>query len=117
ALLAPWFHDSVAQDDARLTRWRPEGHEPAGPAPAADAVSSVDAHLAAQRVPEVWAEVTALDNLLRTPADVLARPGIVTQVREVVDGGWRPVPLRAPGHESLVSTVQAATSRSAQVPV
>ncbi|MGH4023311.1 MAG: NAD(P)/FAD-dependent oxidoreductase [Pseudonocardiaceae bacterium] len=117
ALLAPWFHDSVAQDDARLTRWRPEGHEPAGAPPAADAVSNADAHLAAQRVPEVWAEITALDNLLRTPAEVLARPGIVARVREVVGGQWRPVPLKAPGHDQLVSTVQAVTSRSAQVSV
>jgi len=115
-LLAPWFHDSVAQDDARLSRWRPDGHQPAGVSPAPDAVSNADAYLAAQRVPEVWAEVTALHNLLRRPSDVLAHPGIVRRVREVLDGQWRPVPLEAPGHDRLVSTVQAVTSRSAQVP-
>lgn len=116
ALLAPWFHDSVAQDDARLTRWRPEGHEPAGPPPDPDAVSNADAYLAGQRVPEVWAEVAALRNLLRKPADVLARPDIVARVREVLDGQWRPAPPEAPGHDWLVATVQAMTSRSAQVP-
>lgn len=117
ALLAPWFHDAVAQDDARLARWRPEGHEPAGTPPAPDAVSYADAHLAGQRVPEVWAEVAALHNLLRTPAEVLARPDIVARVREVLDGQWRPVPPQAPGHDRLAATVQAVTSRSAQVPV
>ncbi|MGH4015719.1 MAG: NAD(P)/FAD-dependent oxidoreductase [Pseudonocardiaceae bacterium] len=117
-VLAPWFHDSVAQDDARLSRWRPEGHEPAGVPPAPGTVSNADAFLAAQRDPEVWVEFSALQNLLRKPDDVLARPDIVRRVRDVLAGQWRPVPLEAPSHDWLAATVRTMSSRrAAQIPV
>ncbi|MGQ0776019.1 MAG: NAD(P)/FAD-dependent oxidoreductase [Pseudonocardiales bacterium] len=113
-LLAPWFHDSVAQDDARLRRWLPDGYHPAGPPPAPGTVAHADAFAAAQRDPQVWMELTALQNLLRRPGEVLANPGIVARVRGVLDGGWLPAPLEAPSRDQLAATV---ASRRTQIPV
>lgn len=109
-LLAPWLHDSVAQDDARLSRWRPDQPQPSG-APDPDAVSHAEARRAAERDPQVWAEFTALQNLLRRPCDVLACPAVVRRVRAVLAGGPGPAGLQAPGHDQLAAKVQAATSR------
>ncbi len=109
-LLAPWFDDSVTQDIAADADKAADPAEANNPAE----VNYADALVAAQRDPQVWAELTALQNLLRRPGDVLAHPGIVARVRDVLDGGWRPAPLEAPSHDRLVAMV---TSGRAQLPV
>ncbi|MFN2496713.1 MAG: NAD(P)/FAD-dependent oxidoreductase [Pseudonocardiaceae bacterium] len=109
-LLSPWFADSVAQDDARLSRWRPEGHAPAGPAPTPDTVSSSDAFLAAQCDPQLWGEITALQNLLRKPNEVLTTPDTVRRVRAVLAGPARPVPLEAPSHDQLAAIARSSSA-------
>lgn len=117
-LLGPWFRDSLARDDARLSRWRLEGHKPIGPPPDLDTVRIADALLAAQHDPWVWAEVTALQNLLRRPDEVLACPDLARRVRAVLDSGWRQEPVDAPRHDRLAAIVQTVASRLAKrVPV
>ncbi|MGH3911817.1 MAG: NAD(P)/FAD-dependent oxidoreductase [Pseudonocardiaceae bacterium] len=115
-LLAPWFHDAVAQDEARLRRWHPQEPDARGGNTEVSnpEVTNAAAFLAAQRDPEVWAEFTALQNLLRRPGDVLADPGIIARVRDVLDSGWRPALREAPDRDRLAATV---ISRRAQVPV
>lgn len=103
--LEPWFHDSVEQDRHRLRRWRP-GSEQASQSPstqgAAGRVSNKDAYQASQRDPEVWAEFTALQHLLRMPSDVLTDAVFVSRVRSVLSNGWRLAPIgSAPSHDEL----------------
>lgn len=111
-VLAPWFRDSVAQDDARLAQWRLGGHQPAGPPIAPDAVRNADAFLAAQCDPTVWAEFSALQNLLRSPQDVLANRDIVRRVHEVLTARRRPAPPPAPTHDQLRTLLRSVPSDS-----
>jgi flavin-dependent dehydrogenase len=110
-LMTPWWHDSVAQDGVRLSRWRPGGPNPAEPAPASEGVSHGEALLAAQCDLAVWAQVTAMQHLLCRPGDVLADPGIVRRVRAALEGPWRPAPLEAPSHSWLGAKVRTVTSQ------
>ncbi|WP_041259825.1 FAD-dependent oxidoreductase [Pseudofrankia inefficax] len=119
----PWYHDSLAQDAARLSRWRPStavapaprspdeaGTYEAGAGP--QAVTNGEAFLASARDPVVWHAFTRLQNLLALPSDVLADPGIVARVRAVQASGWRPVPAPGPSHADLVATAGAALARA-----
>lgn len=108
-LLEPWFEDSVAQDAARLSRWSPEQQQ-ATP-PTSGAVSHADAALAARRDSQVWAEYTALQNLLRRPDEVLARQEIARRVRAVVEGPWRPEPTEGPGRDELAAVLRQLAQR------
>jgi flavin-dependent dehydrogenase len=122
----PWYHDSLAQDAARLARWRPStavapaprrpdraGLDEAGPGCAGpQAVTNGEAFLAAARDPVVWHAFTRLQNLLALPSDVLADPEIVARVRAVQASGWRPAPAPGPSHADLVATAGAALARA-----
>ncbi|WP_307838636.1 MULTISPECIES: FAD-dependent oxidoreductase [unclassified Frankia] len=127
----PWYHDSLAQDAARLARWRPStavapaprrpddastdraGTDEVGPGGAGQqAVTNGEAFLAATRDPVVWHAFTRLQNLLAQPSDVLADPGIVARVRAVQASGWRPTPAPGPSHADLVATAEAALVRA-----
>jgi flavin-dependent dehydrogenase len=116
-VLAPWFDDSVVQDDARLCRWSPEQAKPNESPTDTDAVSHADAALAAQRDPEVWAAFVAMQNLLRRPREVLAEHEIGRRVRTVLDGPWRPEPTEGISRDELAATVRLVTARRpARVP-
>jgi flavin-dependent dehydrogenase len=109
--LAPWFADSVAQDDARLARWRPD---PAGSAADPDPVGSAEAFLAAQADPQLWAQITPLQHLLRRPDEVLGDPDTAARVREVLHG-LPPTALEAPSHDRLAALTRTSAARSASV--
>jgi flavin-dependent dehydrogenase len=106
--LAAWVEDSVAQDAARLARWRPDEPppEPAWSPP----VSNGAAYLAAQRDATVWRAFTRLQNALALPSEVLADPGVSAAVDQVHASGWRPPPSEAPDHDELVAIVRAAAA-------
>ncbi|MDT3439794.1 MULTISPECIES: NAD(P)-binding protein [unclassified Pseudofrankia] len=120
----PWYHDSCAQDAARLARWRqpPQPAQPTSPArptpPAQrrpdepEAVTNSEAFLAAGRDPVIWHAFARLQNLLAMPADLLAHPDFVARVRAVQASGWHPPQVAGPSHDELVATAQAALARS-----
>lgn len=104
-LLEPWYRDSIAQDAARLARWRPEG--PGAPSTGPDVLANGEAAGAAQVDPTVWARFAELQNLLVDPADVLADPLMVGAVRAVQRDGRRPPAAEAPSHDELAALVAA----------
>ncbi|WP_232303798.1 FAD-dependent monooxygenase [Pseudofrankia sp. DC12] len=119
----PWYHDSRAQDSARLARWRsspavapaPRSPDGAGSGRAgSEPVTNGEAFLAAARDPVVWQAFTRLQNLLALPSEVLADPGIVARVRAVQASGWRPAPAAGPSHADLVATAEAALARAGE---
>ncbi|MBL7522702.1 FAD-dependent monooxygenase [Frankia sp. CNm7] len=128
----PWLRDSCEQDAARLARWRPAEPEPAPSAPpaptssapaprAADAasrerVTNGEAFLASGRDPLVWHAFTRLQNLLATPADLLADPAFVARVRAVQASGWRPDPVPGPSRDELLATAHAALAPAGGAP-
>lgn len=108
--LAPWYHDSVAQDAARLARWRPGDAAPAAAErlaldPATE-VSNGEAFAAAQRDPVVWRAFTRAQQLLQMPDTVLRDADVVARVRAVQASGWRATALDGPSHDELVEIVR-----------
>jgi len=110
--LAAWFDDSVAQDAARLSRWRPheEPHQPAWVAP----VSNGEAYLASQRDRQAWQAFTRLQNTLALPSQVLGGATLAAAVDRVARSGWRPAPVQAPNHDELVALARAAGANAAR---
>lgn len=109
--LGAWMDDSVAQDAARLSRWRPQ-ESPVQPA-WAPPVSNGEAYLASQRDREAWRAFTRLQNAIALPDEVLADEGLAAAVSRVAESGWRPPPAVAPNHDELVAIArQAAGVRS-----
>lgn len=106
--LADWVEDSVAQDAARLARWRPD----VAPEPTLRPrrLSNGELHLAAQRHPGAWRAFTRLQNALDRPGQVLDDPRVAEQVAVVAATGWRPPPLAAPDHDELVALARAAVT-------
>jgi flavin-dependent dehydrogenase len=104
--LARWVEDSIAQDTARLVRWRPG--QPAEPARWQGAVSNGDAYLAAQRDPGAWRLFTRLQNSLARPDEVLDDPRLVEAVARVRASGWSPPRHEAPTHDDLVELARKA---------
>ncbi len=111
-VLAPWIADSRHQDEARLSRWRPEG-EHLAPSVSPGTVNNSQAWVAAHHDREVWSRFTRLQQLLSSTDDVLADPDTVARVRAVVDRGLGVPPLDAPDHDALsdLLSVHAPTSR------
>lgn len=111
--LLPWFEDSIGQDAARLSRWRPD-EDPGDrlPVSSPDRVTNGEAIGASAFDPEVWARFARLQNLLDVPADVLADPVFVQRVRAVQASGASAPPAAAPSHDELVALIDA--HRSAQ---
>lgn len=104
--LEPWYHDSIAQDAARLSRWRPEDvPAPTTTADPGSVVTNGEAFAAAQRDPVVWRAFTRAQQLLELPAAVLGDPAIVRRVRAVQASGWAPPSLAGPSHDELVEIV------------
>jgi flavin-dependent dehydrogenase len=103
--LEPWFHDSVAQDAARLSRWRPEEAPPLMAHDASREVTNGEAFAAAQRDPVVWRAFTRAQQVLELPAGVLTDPDIVARVRAVQAAGWSAPSLAGPSHDELVGIV------------
>jgi hypothetical protein len=108
--LVPWFHDSVAQDAARLARWRPDDPPHVPPERVAvdpsSRVANGEAFAAAQRDPVVWRAFTRAQQLLEMPDTVLADPAMVARVRAVQAGGWSPAALDGPSHDELADIVR-----------
>jgi hypothetical protein len=133
--LLPWFHDSCAQDDARLSRWRAQAqsevpNEASGraarQAAGVDALAGMDvlsavaagqtvvsngeAFTAAHRDPHVWFAFTRLQNLLEMPRDILDDPTFTRRVRTVLTSGWMPPRQPAPSRDELIDIATAATT-------
>jgi flavin-dependent dehydrogenase len=104
----PLFWDSVAQDAARLARWRPGDATPS--TPDRGRLTNGEANLAAQRDAVVWRAFTRAQQLLEPPEAALADPGIVARARAVLDSGWRPPAPAAPSHDELVAIGKAGTA-------
>jgi flavin-dependent dehydrogenase len=104
--LAAWVEDSVAQDAARLARWRPD-QAPSEPL-IRHRLTNGEAYLAAQRDPAAWRSFTRLQNALVLPADVLDDPTMAEAVGLVRASGWSPAPSAAPDHDELVALITAA---------
>lgn len=106
--LRPWFEDSIGQDAARLSRWRPE--EDQGdrlPVRSPDRVTNGEAIGASAFDVDVWARFARLQNLLEAPDDVLADPVFVQRVRSVQASGAAAPPAVAPTHDELVAIIEA----------
>ncbi|CAN5440384.1 hypothetical protein BH10ACT1_BH10ACT1_33870 [soil metagenome] len=102
--LEPWFHDSIAQDAVRLSRWRSDAGAEA-PVPPAGAVANGEAAGAAMVDAQVWARFARLQNLLEDPDAVLADPELVASVRQVQASGRRAPAATAPSHDELAALV------------
>lgn len=106
--LAEWVEDSIAQDAARLARWRP-GVEPEPPRWTTP-VTNGQAYLAAQRDPVAWRAFSRLQNAVAPPRAVLTDGDLGAAVARVEASGWRPPPAEAPSHDELVAIAVAAAS-------
>ncbi len=102
--LEPWFHDSIAQDAVRLSRWRTDD-APEAPAPAPRSLANGEVAGAAMVDARVWARFARLQNLLEDPDAVLADPELVATVREVQASGRRVPGASAPTHDELAALV------------
>ena len=104
--LSAWVEDSVAQDAARLARWRPDQAPPESLS--VTAVSNGDAAVAAQRDGDAWRAFTRLQNVLARPDEVLGDPAMAAAIARVNRSGWRPTPIQAPDHDELVAIAAGA---------
>ncbi len=105
-VIAPWVADSRRQDEARLSRWRPDGgHVP--PAVVSGTVNNGQAWTAAHHDREVWSRFTRLQQLLASTDEVLADADTVARVRAVIDGGLGLPSLDAPDHATLSDLLSA----------
>jgi 2-polyprenyl-6-methoxyphenol hydroxylase-like FAD-dependent oxidoreductase len=104
--LTLWVEDSIAQDAARLARWRPG--EPTEAPRWRGVVSNGDAYLAAQRDAGAWRAFTRLQNSLARPDEVLDDPALVAAVARVRASGWTPPRHDAPSHDDLVALARKA---------
>lgn len=111
-VIAPWISDSRAQDEARLSRWRPDGGHVAPVVPPGQ-VSNGQAWIAAHHDREVWSRFTRLQQLLATADEVLSDVDTVARVTSVIDRGLGLPALDAPDHDALgdLLSVHAPTSR------
>lgn len=116
SLLAPWVQDSRAQDEARLSRWRPDGPHQA-PAVPDGQVTNGQAWTAAHYDRDVWQAFTRLQQLLATVPEVLADPEVVARVRAVLDAGLGLPPLEGPSRSELIELAAAhAPQRPPRLP-
>jgi 2-polyprenyl-6-methoxyphenol hydroxylase-like FAD-dependent oxidoreductase len=101
-----WVEDSVGQDAARLTRWRPDEtiEQPRWRA----TLGNGDAYLAAQREPAAWRAFARLQNTLAMPDEILDDDDLIAAVARVRASGWSPPPCEAPGHDELVKLARCA---------
>jgi 2-polyprenyl-6-methoxyphenol hydroxylase-like FAD-dependent oxidoreductase len=104
--LTGWVEDSVAQDAARLTRWRPD--IPAPPSMVPTVVANGEAFLASQRDSHAWRAFTRLQQGLALPTDVLDDPSVADTVARVRSSRWQPPSPDAPSHDELVEIVRSA---------
>nr|MDQ6947426.1 FAD-dependent oxidoreductase [Actinomycetota bacterium] len=104
--LAAWVEDSVAQDRARLTRWR-KGEAPPEPR-WVTAVSNGEASVAAQCDGEAWRAFTRLQNALALPGQVLDDSALEAAVARVNRSGWRPPAMEAPDRNELAAIARSA---------
>ncbi len=111
AEVVPWFHDSMAQDAARLSRWRPGS--PA-PEPDTERVTNGEMVAAAQVDADSWLRFARLQNLVHQPDEVLADPGVVEQVRGVLASDVRGPVATAPSHDELAALVAEAQGGEAR---
>ncbi len=114
--LAPWVEDSVRQDEARLSRWRPDGGHRAPDQPAGS-VSNGEAWTAAHHDREVWSAFTRLQQLLATIPDVLEDPDIVARVRATQSRGLGLPRILGPDHGSMAQLLAEHEPSTAGRPV
>jgi hypothetical protein len=106
---APWVVDSIEQDAARLSRWRPDAGI-AAPDPGRHRLTNGEAFAAAQHDAYVWRRFTRLQQLLERPADVLADRRVVARVRAVQAASRRGAAAPGPSHDELVGIVAGAAA-------
>lgn len=99
-VIEPWITDSRRQDEARLSRWRPDGGHVAPLVPPGQ-VSNGQAWTAAHHDRDVWSRFTRLQQLLASTDEVLSDDDTVARVRSVVDRGLGLPTLDAPDHDAL----------------
>ncbi len=110
-VIAPWVEDSRRQDEARLSRWRPEG-EHVAPTIGTGEISNGEAWTAAHHDRDVWSRFTGLQQLLLDPHEVLADSDTISRVRAVQKQGLGLPALAGPAHDELAQLlVDAAPPR------
>ncbi len=110
-VLAPWVADSRRQDEARLSRWRPDSGHVAPPG-VPGTVSNGQAWTAAQHDRDVWTRFTRLQQLLASTEQVLADPDTVARVGAVTKQGLGLPALDAPDHAALSDLLSAHAPQS-----
>ncbi len=106
-VIAPWVDDSRRQDEARLSRWRPDGNHIA-PAMPIGRISNGEAWTAAHHDRDVWSRFTGLQQLLLEPDEVLADADTISRVRAVQKQGLGLPTLTGPTHEELSGLLDTA---------
>ncbi len=98
--LVPWVEDSARQDEARLSRWRPDGGHRA-PAQRPGSISNGEAWTAAHHDRDVWSAFTRLQQLLATIPEVLEDPDVIQRVRQTQTDGLGLPPIVGPDHATM----------------
>ncbi len=113
-IIAPWVEDSRRQDEARLSRWRPDGDHVAPALPTGE-ISNGEAWTAAHHDRDVWSRFTGLQQLLLDPRDVLADATTISRVRAVQERGLGLPALTGPTHDELAQLlIDAAPPKRSQ---
>ncbi|MGH3760836.1 tryptophan 7-halogenase [Actinophytocola sp.] len=108
ALLAPWLHESIANDRGRAGLWAATvaGERPQPPPPGVVTFGAVVA--ASTQDAEVWRRVAQVMMTLRSPAKLYANDEIAQRIGRALGGG-PPPQLPGASRADLVAAVRAAT--------